>query len=370
MKRIARSIAAVALVAVALTALLAKGALDAGGPYLEALPDHPYCRDAEWALAEDRVADALELAEAGACPSALQRARARWDAVAATFARCAGGVWTGRGEDAAAVGCAIASDLVVFGDVRDLSRQGVAWARGEATDPVLIGLSAVGLVATFAPHVDAGGALLKAARRAGALSDGLARATVRLVRAGTWNPLVTMLSDAGRLARRLGPAGGARALRYADDADDVAALARFADAAPHPLLALRWAGKGAVRLADDAAVYAVALAKGPDGLALAAARGGRALLARQPVLVAFAKAVHRDPAALAAFVAWLAGVLLRWATWPVVAAFAAVALLAAATIAPRARARTGRRVRRLPDGAPGGRPRTNARGAQSPRGLR
>ncbi len=352
MKRIARAVLASALVLAALGALAGKAALEARGPFLEALPDHPFCIEAEWALAEDRVADALELAEAGSCASAAERARARWNAIEAAFARCAAGVWTGRGDDVAAVGCAVASDLVVFGDVRDLTRQGVAWVRGDATDPVLIGLSAVGLVATFAPHVDAGGALLKAARRAGALSDALAGATLRLVRRGTWTPLVNMFSDAGRLARRLGPAGGARALRHADDVEDVAALARFVEAAPHPLLALRWAGKGAVRLGDDAALYATALAKGPDGIALAAARGGRALLARQPVLVALAKAVHRDPAALAAFAAWLAATLLRWATWPIVAAFAAAALLAAAVVAPYRRARPrrppSRGVGRLP----------------------
>ncbi|MFN2323617.1 MAG: hypothetical protein ABR510_11745 [Trueperaceae bacterium] len=348
MKRLGRTLLAVALVLAALATLTGKAVLEARGPYLEALPDHPFCIEAEWALAEDRVADALELAEAGACSSAAERAHARWDAAAALFARCATGAWTGRGDDVTAVGCALASDLVVFGDVRDLTRQGVSWARGDATDPVLIGLSAVGLVATFAPHVDAGGALLKAARRAGALTDALARTTLRLVRAGTWRPLVNMFSNAGRIARRLGPAGGARALRHADDVEEVATLARFVDAAPNPLLGLRWVGKGAVRLGDDAALYGAALAKGPDGLALAAARGGRALLARQPVLVALAKAVHRDPAALAAFAAWLATALVRWATWPVVAAFAAGALLAAAVIAPGRR--RGVRQRR-PGGA-------------------
>ena len=349
-KRIGRALLAAALVLAALGALVGKVALDARGPYLEGLPDHPFCIEAEWALAEDRVADALELAEAGACTSAAERAHARWDAAAALFARCAQGAWTGLGDDAAGVGCALASDLVVFGDVRDLTRQGVAWARGDATDPVLIGLSAVGLVATFAPHVDAGGALLKAARRAGALTDALAGATLRLVRAGTWTPLVNLFSDAGRIARRLGPAGGARALRHADDVEEVATLARFVEAAPNPLLALRWAGKGVVRLGDDAVLYGAALAKGPDGLALAAKRGGQALLARQPVLVALAKAVHRDPAALAAFVAWLAAALVRWATWPVVAAMAAGAFLAAAAIAPGRR--RGSRRRRL---RPGGR---------------
>lgn len=354
-RRLLRSFAAFALGLLAVAAVAGKVALDRSGPYLEALPDHPFCLDAEWALAQDRVADALELATAGGCASARTRAEARWSSLAATFDRCAAGVWTGRGDDATGVACAIASDLVVFGDVRDLSRAALAWARGDAADPVLVALSVVGLAATAAPAADAGGALLKAARRVGALSDELAAAVVGLVRAGTWSPLVTLFSDAGRLARRLGPAGGARALRYADDADEVAALARFVEAAPNPLLALRWGGKGAVRLADDGALYGAALAKGPDGLRLAAARGGRALLARQPVVVALAKTVVRDPEALVAFLAWLARGLLAWAQWPLVAAFAGACTVAAAVVAPRGR---GRRPRRW--GAAGPTPRRPA----------
>jgi hypothetical protein len=338
-KRLLRRVLAAALAIVAVGALVGKAWLDLGGPYLESLPAYAYCDEAAAALAQDRVRDALELAEAGACTVELAAAQSRWSTLAATFERCLDGVWTGYGDDAAGMGCAVASDLVVFGDVRDLTRQGLAWRRGEATDPVLVALSTAGLVLTFAPQVGLGNALMKAARRAGTLSNALAGGVVTLVRRGAWAPLAGMLGDAGRIAAKAGVARGTRALAYADDAAEMATLARYVERVPQPLLGLRWGGKAAVRLADDDALYRAALSRGPDGLRLAVERGGRALLTRQPLLVALAKGVWKNPEALARALAAVAAWLLRWATWPWVAIFATALGLGAAVVWPHRRRR-------------------------------
>ena len=87
------------------------------------------------------------------------------------------------------------ADLFVFGDVRDLVIQGGRALRGEETDEVIVGLSAAGLLLTAAPQLDLGTALLKFARRMGALSA----------------PLRQRAGDAG-------PARGERAQRGAADA--------------------------------------------------------------------------------------------------------------------------------------------------------
>lgn len=344
--RLLRRALAAALVIVAVGVVLGKLLLDGSGPYLEALPAYAYCDQAAAALVEDRVVEALELAEAGACSEELATARSRWSSLAATVERCWDGVWTGYGDDAAAVGCAVASDLVVFGDVRDLARQGLAWGQGAATDPVLVALSTAGLVLTFAPHVGLGNALMKVARRAGTLTNALAGGVVTLVRRGAWAPLAGVLGDAGRIGAKLGVARGTRALAYADDAAELATLTRYVERVPQPLLGLRWAGKGVVRLADDDTLYRVALSRGPDGLRLAAERGGRALLTRQPWLVATAKAFWKNPEALSRALAAIAAWLLRWATWPWVAVFAATLALGAAIVWPhrRRRARSAARV--------------------------
>jgi hypothetical protein len=345
-QRLLRRVLAAALLTVAVGVVLGRLALDLDGPYLEALPAYPYCDEAADALADDRVLDALELAEAGACGAELATARSRWSSLTATFERCLEGVWTGYGDDATAVGCAVASDLVVFGDVRDLTRQGLAWGRGETTDPVLVALSTAGLVLTFAPQVGLGNAVMKVARRAGTLTSSLAGGVVTLVRRGAWAPLATMLGDAGRIGAKVGVARGTRALAYADDAAEVATLARYVERVPHPLLGLRWAGKGAVRLADDDALYRAALSRGPDGVRLAAERGGRALLTRRPLLVAMAKGVWKNPEALARALAAIAAWLLRWATWSWVMVVSATLALAATIVWPRRRRRTKVAARR------------------------
>ena len=348
--RALRFVLAPLLVCLGVAALLGKVWLVAAGPFVEALEPYPYCAEAEHALVEDRVADALELAEAGGCASLAAAARVRWDTLSAHLERCWQGVWTGRGEDAAGVGCAVASDLLVFGDVRDLTIQAFRWGQGDATDPVLVGLSTAGIALTLVPHAGAGNALLKGARRAGTLSTGLARSVSALVRQRAWPALAGLFTDVGRIGTKLGPARATRALAYADDAAEMATLARFVESASHPLVGLRLGGKRVASIADDA-VYRAGLERGPAGLQLVAERGGTALLARQPLLIWAAKSVVKHPEALAAFMATLATWLLRWATWPVVLG-ASVTLVSLGLILwpRRPRRRRGPRGRVVRDG--------------------
>lgn len=343
MIRFLRRLLAVALVLLALGALGFKAWLGVSGPYIEALPEYPFCSEAEDLLAEDRVTDALELATAGGCVSVAERARAAYDSLAATFSRCLDGIWTGRAEDMAGLSCAVASDLVIFGDVRDLTRQGLNWSRGQATDPVLIALSATGVALTLAPQFDAGTTLLKVARRAGTLSERLASSVMSLLRRGAWRPLGSLLTDAGRISVKLGPAKATRALAYADDVEGMTDVARFVEAVDQPLLGLRWGGRSALRLTQDPELYRAALNHGPSGVALAARRGSAALLARKPLILTAAKTVYGNPEALAAAAAALARWLLRVANWTTVAIAAGVLLLAALFIHPGRRRR--RRVR-------------------------
>lgn len=243
----------------------------------------------------------------------------------------------------AGLSCAVASDLVIFGDVRDLTRQGLNWSRGQATDPVLIALSATGIALTLAPQFDAGTTLLKVARRAGTLSERLASSVMSLLRRGAWRPLGSLLTDAGRISVKLGPAKATRALAYADDVEGMTDVARFVEAVDQPLLGLRWGGRSALRLTQDPELYRAALNHGPSGVALAARRGSAALLARKPLILTAAKTVYGNPEALAAAAAALARWLLRVANWTTVAIAAGVLLLAALFIHPGRRRR--RRVR-------------------------
>jgi hypothetical protein len=209
---------------------------------------------------------------------------------------------------------------------------------------VLIALSATGLALTLAPQFGAGTSLFKVARRAGTLSERLADSIMTLLRRGSFRPLGGLLTDAGRISLKLGPAKATRALQYADSAEELTDVARFVDAVDDPLLALRWAGKRTLRLTDDPALLTAAVKRGPPGLILAAERGGAALLARKPLLVTVAKTVYKSPEVVAALAAALATWLLRWADWTYVAIAAAVLVVGGLILYPSGRATRRRRV--------------------------
>ncbi len=323
MKRLLRRVLGLALIVTALALVGAKVWLEQGGPYLEALPLYPYCAEAELASRTGDFVAAMELAEAGDCADELASARRAYDLLGARLGRCLDGVWTGVGDDAFGIACAVASDVVVFGDVRDLTRQGLAWLRGEETDEVLAALSVAGIALTFTPQVGAGVSLFKVARRAGSLGERFAKSVVKLVGERGWKPLAGMFTDAGRISLKVGPARATKALAYADDADELRALVRYVEVVPNPLLGLKWGGKAVTRLTDPD-LYSKAMLRGGPGLRLAGLRGGKALLTRQPLLVFAAKSLWKNPEALAA----LAAFIVRWVTWPWVGVAAGLLFLA------------------------------------------
>jgi hypothetical protein len=333
---VVRWLAAPLLVALGLGLLALKAWLSLTGPYLEALPRVAFCSEAAAALDEGRLAEALELAEAGGCQAEASVARARWDAAGAVAARCWEGVWTGVGGDDAAAVCAIASDLLVVGDLRDLTRQGIGWSRGEETDSVLVALSAAGVAFTFAPALSAGSATVKVARRSGTLTRGLGDSVTTLARQREWRALGGALGDAGRLRARLGPAGSARALAYADSPADLARLASFVERVPHPLLALRWGGKGVLRIDDDV-VYAAALSRGPRGLALASERGAAALLTGKPLVLGLVKVAYARSDALGRWALRVVTYLVSSLSWGVALVAAALLVAVGLLLMPRRR---------------------------------
>ncbi|MCG5239736.1 hypothetical protein [Azospirillum doebereinerae] len=101
-----------------------------------------------------------------------------WNATMRAAKRAALGFATGEGEDPVGVAAALASDLTVVGDVRDLAGEASKMAKGEAIDELTVGLSIAGValtagtVATMgsALPAKAGLSLTKLARRTGKLT--------------------------------------------------------------------------------------------------------------------------------------------------------------------------------------------------------
>ena len=91
------------------------------------------------------------------------------------------GLVVGEADDVASLSGTVAGDLFVYGDIRDVVREGKHLATGEDTDRLVLGLAAVGLVVTAATYVSVGGVaplragltLVKDARKVGRLGEGL-----------------------------------------------------------------------------------------------------------------------------------------------------------------------------------------------------
>ena len=147
----------------------------------------------------DQIETALKANDAGLAESFVDLAREKNIAVppelsqrvieavneensASHFAeRFASGLVTGNADDAGSLTGTIAGDLFVFGDIRDVVREGKHLVMGEDTDHLVLGLAAAGLAVTAATYVSIGGAapvragltLVKDARKVGRLGEGL-----------------------------------------------------------------------------------------------------------------------------------------------------------------------------------------------------
>ena len=207
--------------------------------------------------------------------------------------RFATGLVTGNADDVASLSGTIAGDLFVFGDIRDVVREGKHMAMGEDTDRLVLGLAAAGLAVTAATYVSVGGAvpvragltLVKDARKVGRLGEGLTqwagrsaremvdapmlqhavasgsvmrpgqtmsaiRAAFRAEKAGG---LVRLAKDVGRVSEKAGIRAAQETLKIAEGPKDVARAARLAESKGSQTRAiLKVLGRGALLLAAGA----------------------------------------------------------------------------------------------------------------------
>jgi hypothetical protein len=241
----------------------------------------------------------VELARDNNIPLADELSQRVVDAVAeenssSHFAkRFATGLVTGNADDVASLSGTVAGDLFVFGDIRDVVREGKHLAMGEDTDRLVLGLATAGLAVTAATYVSVGGVapvragltLVKDARKVGRLGEGLAEWAGRSVRqvvdgpvlenavesASVMRPgesvsaisaafraekaggLVRLAKDVGRVGEKAGIRAAQDTLKIAENPKDVTRAARLAEAKGGQTRAiLKILGRGALLLAAGA----------------------------------------------------------------------------------------------------------------------
>ncbi len=216
--------------------------------------------EAALAAGDGELAQSLvELAEErGVAIDPAQAARvAEANRPAAVSMRAAGGFVrgfvTGSPSDAASLAGSAAGDLLVFGDVRDMVREGARAARGDEADTLVLGLAAAGLAVTAGAYVSLGAAtparaglsVVKAAMRSGRMAKKLAL-SLKGQKAGA---LVRFASDVGHVRSTAGSRAALDGLRIAEHPKDMGRLARLAEAKGGKTRAiLKVLGRGAIAL--------------------------------------------------------------------------------------------------------------------------
>ncbi len=230
--------------------------------------------DAAVAAGDDDLAHSfLALAEERGVAVSPER-RAAVAALAETAPRraltdAATGFVSGEGAGMAGLAGAVAGDLVGYGDLRDVWREGGRLARGEAYDPLLLGLATAGLALTGATIVSLGSSVpvhagtttLKLAARTGKLSRPLAAHLTRsagaaidrealglataaagrldiaalrqgakgVLKPGAFREIRSVGEQSARIQARLGARGTLQALAVAENADDLRRVARLSE---------------------------------------------------------------------------------------------------------------------------------------------
>jgi hypothetical protein len=215
------------------------------------------------------------------------------NSTASVARRFATGLVTGEADDVASLSGTVAGDLFVFGDIRDVVREGKRLAMGEDADRLVLGLASVGLVVTAATYVSAGGAtpvragltMVKDARKVGRLGAGLTEWAGRSARGVVDAPmlqkavadaslahpgqtitamkaafkaekagaLVRLAKDVGRVGEKAGTKGALDVLRIAEGPKDVARAARLAESKGSQTRAIiKILGRGALLLTAGA----------------------------------------------------------------------------------------------------------------------
>ena len=243
------------LVADNIDTALAAGDADLAGSFVELAREKNISLDDEQTR---RVADAVTEANSSAH-------------LAKNFAT---GLVTGKADDVASLSGTVAGDLFVFGDIRDVVREGKHLAMGEETDRLILGLATAGLAVTAATYVSMGGAtplraglsLVKDARKVGRLGEGLAAWAGRSAREVVDTPMLQHAVAGGSLLR---PTQTVSAISAAFRAEKAGALVRLAKDVG------RVGERAGVRAAQDT----LKIADGPKDVAraarLAAAKGGK-----------------------------------------------------------------------------------------------
>ena len=169
------------------------------------------------------------------------------------------GFVVGEGHSVEELGGSVISDMLLWGDVRDLVKQGYYKWTGKETDPVIAALAGLGLVTECIDAVDWAPAVFKSLRKVGSLSkkfcDFLLTQCRRTVKTKKIDKeLKVAVEHLGKLYKGAGISRTACIMKHVDDVRDLEAVAKIAKQSPEAVaIVVRTDGKNAMRVIKGAA---------------------------------------------------------------------------------------------------------------------
>ncbi len=145
--------------------------------------------DYDSAVMYSEIAEFAGFALSPEAADAMHQASGITATIGRTTGDLVGGFFTGEATSVAGLSGAVASDLTVIGDVRDISNQAPKMLAGEPYSEIILGLSVVGVGVTGATVATGGGGLpgrigvtlLKVAAKTGSLTADFSRTLTRMV---------------------------------------------------------------------------------------------------------------------------------------------------------------------------------------------
>ena len=194
--------------------------------------------------------------------------------------RAVSGFIKGTGNSIEELSGAIASDMIAYGDVRDLIKQGYYKVTGKETDPVIAALAGIGLLTEVVDAADWAPAVFKAFRKAGALSkqfgDFLISTCKKSVKTRKLDSaLKATFTNTRNLVDKMGIEQASTMFKHVDTPADLKAISRVAEKnANAAYFTVKNGGPDGIDLAKhlgntDSGINALnkAAKKGPSGIA-------------------------------------------------------------------------------------------------------
>ena len=180
------------------------------------------------------------------------------------------------GESVEQAGAAMVSDMLMYGDIRDLVIQGYYKVTGKETDPYVAAFAAAGLATEVFDAVDWLPSVFKALRRAGVVSGKMAEGILDVFRrsAGRSRQTLNFCRDMKDICLKGGFLRTKTVFKNLEKADDIAVVARMMRKSPSKThLISRAAGRNTAGVFRELASKAPApsclrklLCKGPHGI--------------------------------------------------------------------------------------------------------